>query len=83
MSTFKDVLCLLAIFFAYGITGRMDYDDAVMLEETQRTLQQPTQLGCPMAISSAFPEHQVQTQVPNSRHASEPSVIEPCPALIY
>lgn len=39
MSTMKDVLCLLAIVVAYGIVGRMDYDDAVMLEEAQR---QPT-----------------------------------------
>ena len=34
MSTIKDVLCLLAIFVAYGITGRLDYEDAVRLEQT-------------------------------------------------
>lgn len=33
MSTFKDLLCLLVIFIAYGITGRMDYEDAVALEQ--------------------------------------------------
>lgn len=33
MSTFKDLLRLLAIFVAYGITGRMDYEDAVALEQ--------------------------------------------------
>jgi hypothetical protein len=27
MTTFKDVLCLLAIFVAYGIVGRLDYED--------------------------------------------------------
>jgi len=36
MSTLKDTLCLLAILIAYGIAGRMDYDDAVMLEDVQR-----------------------------------------------
>lgn len=36
MSTLKNVLCLLAILVAYGIAGRMDYDDAVMLEEVQQ-----------------------------------------------
>ena len=33
MITFKDVLCLLAIFVAYGIVGRLDYEDAVGLEQ--------------------------------------------------
>jgi hypothetical protein len=32
-STFKDALCLLAIFVLYGVTGRLDYEDAVMLEQ--------------------------------------------------
>ncbi|WP_428422702.1 hypothetical protein [Methylibium sp.] len=36
MSTLKDTLCLLAILVAYGIAGRMDHDDAVMLEEVRR-----------------------------------------------
>lgn len=35
MVPFKDALCLLAMLVVYGIAGRMDYDDAVMLEETQ------------------------------------------------
>jgi len=38
MSTFKDALCLLTIFIAYGLAGHMDYEDAVMLEETQRQM---------------------------------------------
>ena len=33
MTAFKDVLCLLAIFIAYGIVGRLDYEDAVLLEQ--------------------------------------------------
>lgn len=36
MSTFKDVLCLLAIFVLYGITGRLDYEDAVGLEQIRQ-----------------------------------------------
>ncbi len=33
MTTFKDILCLLLIFVAYGITGCMDYEDAIALEQ--------------------------------------------------
>ena len=36
MSTFKDVLCLLAIFVLYGIAGRLDYEDAVGLEQIRQ-----------------------------------------------
>ena len=36
MSNFKSVLCLLAILLAYGVAGRMDYDDAVRHEEFMR-----------------------------------------------
>ena len=36
MTTFKDVLCLLSIFIAYGVTGRLDYEDAVQLEQMRQ-----------------------------------------------
>jgi hypothetical protein len=36
MFPFKDALCLLAMLVAYGIAGRMDHDDAVMLEQAQQ-----------------------------------------------
>lgn len=36
MTSWKDVLCLLAIFVAYGLAGRLDYPDAVAMEETMR-----------------------------------------------
>jgi hypothetical protein len=36
MTTFKDVLCLLAIFIAYGIVGRLDYEDAVRMEQIRQ-----------------------------------------------
>lgn len=83
MSTFKDILCLLAIFVAYGITGRMDYDDAVMLEETQHSEKQSPQLGCPMAITSMSSEQQIQALFTDPRQTPEPVAIEPCPVLIY
>lgn len=36
MTSFKNVLCLLAIFIAYGIVGRLDYEDAVQLEQIRQ-----------------------------------------------
>lgn len=36
MTTFKDVLCVLAIFIAYSIAGRLDYQDAVRLEQIRQ-----------------------------------------------
>ena len=39
MTAFKDVLCLMAIFIAYGIAGRLDYEDAVRLEQITRERQ--------------------------------------------
>ena len=36
MSQWKDVLCLLAIFLAYGLAGHLDYQDAIAMEEAMR-----------------------------------------------
>ncbi|GIX54339.1 hypothetical protein ACU6VJ_11740 [Sphaerotilus sulfidivorans] len=36
MLTLKEVLCLLAIVIAYGITGRMDYEDALLMEHVRQ-----------------------------------------------
>ena len=36
MTTIKDALCLLSIFIAYGVTGRLDYEDAVQLEQIRQ-----------------------------------------------
>ena len=36
MTIFKEALCLLSIFIAYGVTGRLDYEDAVQLEQIRR-----------------------------------------------
>ena len=39
MTVLKDVLCLLAIFVAYGITGRLDYEDALRTEQIRQERQ--------------------------------------------
>lgn len=93
MSNFKDVLCLLAIFVAYGITGHMDYEDAVMLEEAQRPLRPSTSTECWPAIPSPVgkPATQVRHLGPEppqdipSDPASDapPDANEPCPPIIY
>ena len=36
MTTANETLCLLSIFIAYGVTGHLDYEDAVQLEQTRR-----------------------------------------------
>lgn len=93
MSTFKDALCLLAIFFAYGITGHMDYEDAVLLEETQRTLQPSASPDCWPATPSPTgnPVAQVrhlgsdpQSDKPSAPTSDpRPEAIQPCPPVVY
>ena len=56
MSTLKNVLCLLAILVAYGIAGRMDYDDAAMLQEAQ---QAAARADCPTAQLLAVKQVQI------------------------
>ena len=50
MSTIKDFLCLLLVVICYGIAGRMDYDDAMLLDEAQRHPALVVDIGCPAAI---------------------------------
>jgi hypothetical protein len=38
MLTFKEALCLLAIVIAYGITGRMEDEDALLMEQVRQQL---------------------------------------------
>lgn len=80
MSTLKDVLCLLAIVVAYGISGRMDYDDAVMLEEAQRQPIAATSNNCATDVEPPLPAagirpHQASFDTPA---ASTLDSIEPC-----
>jgi|GEM_PF-903976 len=93
MSTLKDALCLLAIFFAYGITGHMDYENAVMLEEIQRYAQPSASTECwPTTTSpTGHPAAQVRHlgAEPQRNDLSDPTsdppseAIELCPPVIY
>lgn len=47
MTAFKDVLCLMAIFIAYGIAGRLDYEDAVLLEQITQERQHAEPISNP------------------------------------
>ncbi|MDR3368877.1 hypothetical protein [Rhodoferax sp.] len=89
MFPLKDVLCLLAIFIAYGITGHMDDEDAVMLEETQRTLQPSASTDCWPATNSLTghpatpvrhlgPDSQCD-ELPDCASGRPPEAIELCP----
>ena len=53
MSTIKDFLCLLLVIVCYGIAGRIDYDDALLLDEAQRHQVHAVDIGCPTAIPAA------------------------------
>lgn len=50
MSTIKKFLCLLIAVICYGIAGRMDYDDALLLDEAQRHSALAVDTGCAAAI---------------------------------
>ena len=54
MLTFKEALCLLAIVIAYGITGRMDYEDALLREQVRQQVGADCIL--PLASDKTFPE---------------------------
>ena len=53
MSTIMDFLCLLLVVIGYGIAGRMDYDDAMLLDEAQRLPAHAVDTGCAAAIPAA------------------------------
>jgi hypothetical protein len=50
MSTIRTILSVLAIVGGYGLVGRMDYEDAVMMENAHR---EPAQTDCPNAVSDS------------------------------
>ncbi len=86
MSTLKDALYLLAILVAYGIAGRMDYDDAAMLEEAQ----QATALAdCPTAKPLSVNDPAVQTNAlvvdphTDSADAAAPKADVPCASHVF
>ena len=52
MSTIKDFLCLPLVAVFYGIAGRMDCDDAMLLDEAQRHPALAVDIDCTAAIPS-------------------------------
>ena len=50
MSTIKDFLCLLLVAVCHGIAGRMDHDDAPLLDKAQRDRGLTLDTGCTAAI---------------------------------
>ena len=82
MSTFKDVLCLLAIFVLYGIAGRLDYEDAVGLEQIHRERLHATCLTDMPAGHDALARINDQELDPPSNHmdAGLPDDSRPCPS---
>lgn len=52
MSTIKTILCVLAIVAVYGVVGRMDYDDAVMMESAYK---ETAQTSCLRDVSDSSP----------------------------
>lgn len=52
MPTFEDALCLLVILLAYGIAGHMDFEDAVLLDETQQRPRHSASTDCWSATPS-------------------------------
>lgn len=74
MFTLKDVLSLLAILVAYGIVGRMDYDDAVMLVAAQRAVVERSAISCDAEPGDSMPESvaRAQQMTPDTLSESAP-----------
>ena len=65
MSTIKDFLCLLLVVVCYGVAGRMDYDDALMLEEAQRHQASAINAACPAAAQATSEQRRPAPIEPN------------------
>lgn len=59
MNAWKDALCLLAIFMAYGLAGHLDYQDAVAMEEAMRDAPPPPCIAPPCATPDAAAQPQI------------------------
>lgn len=51
MSALKNALCIAGLLLAYGIVGRMDYEDAMLMESAAPAVVDP----CASAAPSAGP----------------------------
>ena len=77
MSTIKDFLCLLLVVICYGIAGRMDYDDAMLLDEAQRRPALAADIGCPAAIPAVSESNERELVDPGDAPTdADPCVIE-------
>jgi len=74
MSTIKDFLCLLIVVICYGVAGRMDYDDALRLEEAQRHPPLAVDIGCPTAIPAVSESNERDLVDPGAA----PTNADPC-----
>ena len=91
MSTLKDVLCLFAIFVAYGIAGHLDYEDAVPQEKAQRPPQPSASTECWPTNTSSAGNPATRVDHLESAHdtgsdsafGTPPDEINPCPPEIY
>ena len=80
MSTMKIVLCLLTVVVDYGVVGRMDYEDAVMMENAYRN-QAPADRFDSACDSSAPGIHNVQMH--GAHLADEAARVDACNAGRY
>jgi len=80
MSTIKTALCLLTIIVAYGVVGRMDYEDAVMMENAyeNKGSMDRSDSACD---SSAPASRSVQTR--DAEGADETTAVTACAAEYY
>lgn len=79
MTTWKDVLCLLAIFVAYGLAGHLDYQDAVAMEAAMRE-DLPPRCQAPTGARAARQEPSPAQAMPvrmDAAAAHFPSACEP------
>ncbi|MCU7370017.1 hypothetical protein PEC18_03815 [Paucibacter sp. O1-1] len=75
MTHWKDALCLLAIFVAYGLAGHMDYQDAVAMEEAMR---EDTSQLCSMSTgATAEPTPLFSVDAKPVRHGTPASISAP------
>jgi hypothetical protein len=79
MSTLKDVLCLLAIFVAYGVVGQMDYEDAMAAQEVQQASFRPGRPECLTNEPTVDPEGSPPSKWSDNSLAWQPGSHERCP----
>ena len=77
MSTIKDFLRLLLVVVCYGVAGRMDYDDALILEEAQRHQASAINADCPAAAQATSEQRRPAPIEPDGPQTdADPCVIE-------